>query len=142
VVDMTIPVESRASFTRFEFVGETLTPVRYVKEWVYPRDGAPKFATVRISEHKWPLKCMFSAKDNTVDWPSSPKREPITAQELVDLGLLTFDAWHPLCTGEPVLRMDNAAWARWRRGPQGPNDGLPDDYLDFWHEAEDLGSEM
>ena len=156
-----LPTNAAAAFTRFEptFIGfdscniatETLTPIRYVKEWVYPRvgpgregDGAypeyPEFKTVRISEHKWPLhKTTTTTHSEYVRpdmWPPA-RREPLTREQLVCDGLLISWQRYPLIDCGPTLPLNHEARIEHYRSQlnPAPNDDLPDDYLEFWQEG-------
>lgn len=149
-----LPTNAAASFTRFEpghLLGSfsagtlmaTVVPVRFVKEWVYPRDAkndnAPEFKTVRISEHKWPLhKTTTTCHAEYVRpdmWPA-PKREPLTREGLILAGLLA--PWNAFPRADkPSLRIDEKAWIEFEHSLANPtpNDGLPADYLEFWQEG-------
>jgi hypothetical protein len=157
-----LPTDASARFTRFEHPaflhhsGEEwhdtsrLVPVSVVKEWVWPRNGDPMYKTVRISEHRWPLwRSTFMCKPDvnrtadTVEWPARPPA--ISRAELMCANALT-PAWaYQPNTDSPFLEMqaqDKAvAFNHYLNGNPAPNDGLPDDYLDFWRES-DLTSEM
>jgi hypothetical protein len=141
-----------AQFTRFEhpmrpdrsFDEWAMVPVHYIREWQSPKNGNGQadFRTVRISEHRWPHKSTFLCRGggaDLVEWPEPPP--PADRNNLMTSQVLVPWQWFPECTGEPILEMDDAAWRVHDAGWSGQNDGLPEDYLDFWLESDSCESE-
>lgn len=153
---------ARVEFTSFEHPGRAywkLTPVHVVKEWQWPGDRAkdqtPLWRTARISEWRWPMRttyncdekpaydhgaafdCDFKPSEAAVandGWPDPGVRTSTRA--LVDAGLLLPWQWFPVIDCAPTFTMDAKGYQVAARGYSGPNDGLPEDYLEFWLDEE------
>lgn len=145
-----------SKFTRFEpnligsFSGETLgahlTPVQYLREWQWPKNAGPGdvpvFKTVRVSEHRWPIRgavsCDIRDGLTTSDmWPLPVRVCGVGRAELISLGLIRPWHWFPMVSIETkYFWLDSIADDVHARGPHAPNDGLPDDYLEFWQDEE------
>lgn len=123
---------------------EALTPTHYIREWQYPKNASKGesavFKTVRISEHRWPVPATFRCSRNDVAWPEPPPA--IDRASLIASGALLPWWCTPVCPDQGALWLDDAAWQAHECGQLGRNDGLPDDYLEFWLDDEtDDGSE-
>lgn len=134
-------------FTRFEhpvlpnrsFDEWRMVPVQYLREWQWPKNASPgeqpTFKTVRVSEHRWPIRGAVSCdiRDclTTADmWPARPECAD-GRDALIAAGLLLPWWMLPICPGHDALWLDETAENVHARGCRAPR-GLPDDYLEFW----------
>jgi hypothetical protein len=152
-----------AQFTRFEHSNfpqrdewrdtAKLVPTHYIREWQFPKNGAGEavFKTVRISEHKWPMRNAYNCHNEPVSrqedetwvhggWPHDLNPIPALDRDaLIVRDRLRPWHWFPAVSDmEPCLSMDDVAWNVHARDSETGRGGLPDDYLEFWLETDDI----
>lgn len=133
------------SITKFERRGNKLIPLRVIKERDPDRGG--EYRTVRISEHRWPMKNTFSCAMEPItgdgdvgQWPDPPA--PVTRAELAQRGLISLWSRYPRAD-RPVLQMTERDYMQVDREISGvEHHALPDDYLEFWQETGEPAQEL